>query len=147
MIKKITGCLVGGAVGDALGAPIEFMGLSQIRSKFGPSGLTDYAEAYGRKGAITDDTQMTLFTAEGVLRAYNRGMERGICNPPSVVHHAYIRWLLTQERKSSYQSYYQSPDFLDGWLIKVQQLNSRRARGDLAYRHSCPTTSEPSASQ
>jgi ADP-ribosylglycohydrolase len=32
---KYTGCLLGGAVGDALGAPIEFLSLAQIRSKYG----------------------------------------------------------------------------------------------------------------
>ena len=46
------------------------------------------------KGAITDDTQMTLFTAEGLLRAHCRGMHKGI-GPAhdSVVYQAYIRWL------------------------------------------------------
>jgi ADP-ribosyl-[dinitrogen reductase] hydrolase len=60
----IAGCLLGRAVGDALGAPIEFLRLSEIRERFGLAGLTDYAPAYGKLGAITDDTQMTLFTAE-----------------------------------------------------------------------------------
>lgn len=50
-------------MGDALGAPVEFVSLGQIRSQFGPDGVTDFVEAYGRLGAITDDTQMTLFTA------------------------------------------------------------------------------------
>ena|SRR5664279_1092079 len=63
--ERVVGCLLGGAVGDALGAPIEFMTLPEIRKKFGPEGLKDYSPAYGRLGAITDDTQMTLFTAEG----------------------------------------------------------------------------------
>jgi ADP-ribosylglycohydrolase len=129
MVENLSGCLLGGAIGDALGAPLEFMSISQIRARFGTSGLTEFTEAYGRKGAITDDTQMTLFTAEGLLRAYSMGMERGICHPPSVVHHAYIRWLLTQGEKSRYQSYYQFPEFPDGWLIKVQELYSRRAPG------------------
>lgn len=128
-IKNISGCLLGGAVGDALGAPIEFLNLSQIRDRFGASGLTDFIEAYGRKGAITDDTQMTLFTAEGLLRAFNRGMERGFCHLPSVVHHAYLRWLSTQGRKSQYQPYYKSPEFPNGWLIKIKQLHSLRSPG------------------
>jgi ADP-ribosylglycohydrolase len=36
---------MGGAIGDALGAPIEFMLIDQIRSKFGETGLTDYSES------------------------------------------------------------------------------------------------------
>jgi ADP-ribosylglycohydrolase len=51
-LSSFTGCLLGGAVGDALGAPVEFMSLEQIRSNFGNDGLKDYTEAYGRIGAI-----------------------------------------------------------------------------------------------
>jgi len=63
------GCLIGGAVGDALGAAVEWKTHAEIKDEFGPAGLRDYAMAYGRLGAITDDTQMTLFTAEALLRA------------------------------------------------------------------------------
>ena len=62
----------------------------------GCEGIAEYVEAYGRLGAITDDTQMTLFTAEGVVRAYVRQVERGICAPRAVIHRAYLRFLLTQ---------------------------------------------------
>ena len=56
-----------------MGAPVEFMSLAEIKKTFGPEGIQNYVTAYGRLGAITDDTQMTLFTAEGLLRAYVRG--------------------------------------------------------------------------
>lgn len=39
---------------------------------------------------------MTLFTAEGLIRARVRWHARGICHAPSVVHHALLRWLETQ---------------------------------------------------
>ena len=55
-------------MGDALGAPVEFASLAEIRSRFGPEGVRDFAPGRVRPGAITDDTQMTLFTAEGLLR-------------------------------------------------------------------------------
>jgi hypothetical protein len=77
------GCLLGGAVGDALGAPVEFFHIDVIRARYGPEGITDYDVAYGKRGAITDDTQMTLFTAEGVLRANPRGHHKGTCHPPA----------------------------------------------------------------
>lgn len=48
-------------------------------------------------GAITDDTQMTLITAEGLIRAVVRGHTRGMVSTPSVVHHALLRWLITQD--------------------------------------------------
>ena len=39
-------------------------------TEHGPEGVTGFAPAYGRTdGAITDDTQMTLWTADGLLRA------------------------------------------------------------------------------
>ena len=67
---RLRGSLLAGAVGDALGAPVEFMRLTDIQKEFGPDGIADYVPCYGRLGAITDDTQMTLFTADGLLRAY-----------------------------------------------------------------------------
>jgi ADP-ribosyl-[dinitrogen reductase] hydrolase len=89
ILDRYRGCLLGGAVGDALGAPVEFLRRKEILRQFGPEGIAAYQSAYGRLGAITDDTQMTLFTAEGVLRAYVRGALRGICHPPSVIEYAY----------------------------------------------------------
>lgn len=93
---RFRGCLLGGAVGDALGAPVEFMSVSEIREAFGRQGIRDFIPAYGRLGAITDDTQMTLFTAEGLIRGWMRGMTRGITTYQGVTAHAYLRWLKTQ---------------------------------------------------
>ena len=33
--RRWRGCMVGGAVGDALGAPVEFMSLAEIRTEIG----------------------------------------------------------------------------------------------------------------
>lgn len=52
--QRFAGCLLGGAVGDALGGAIEFMSLAAIRSMFGPDGIADLAPAYGRVGAVTE---------------------------------------------------------------------------------------------
>ena len=121
------GCLLGGAVGDALGAPVEFLGIHEIRARYGAAGIVDYDVAYGRRGAITDDTQMTLFTAEGLLRATSRWHDRGICHTATVLHHAYIRWLHTQGERSRSRS---SSGELDGWLIGVEGLHATRAPGN-----------------
>ena len=64
---RIRGCLLGGAIGDALGAGIEFASTAQIREKHGPAGVTGFVPAYGRPNAITDDTQLTLFTVAALL--------------------------------------------------------------------------------
>ena len=92
---QLHGSLLGGAIGDSLGAEIEFLSLAQIRRRF-PDGISDLPPHCGLRGAITDDTQMTLFTAEGMIRAQIRGALKGICHPPSVVHHALLRWYRTQ---------------------------------------------------
>lgn len=92
---QILDCLLAGAMGDALGADIEFASLAQIRTRF-PQGYADLPIHQGIQGAITDDTQMTLFTAEGLVRAAVRWTQRGICYPPGVIHHALLRWLVTQ---------------------------------------------------
>src|SRR5215813_6174737 len=52
-LEHFTGCLLGGAVGDALGAPVEFHSIHLIRNEYGPTGITDYGTAYGRRRAIT----------------------------------------------------------------------------------------------
>lgn len=87
--------LLAGGYGDSLGADIEFMPLDAIKRRF-PEGLSDLPPHKGKYGAITDDTQMTLFTAEGLIRAHIRGMLKGMCHPPSVVHHGLLRWYRTQ---------------------------------------------------
>lgn len=69
LLGKYRGCLIGGAIGDALGAPIEFMSLDAIKSTYGKSGVQDYVEFPNNFGEFTDNTQMTLFTAEGLLRS------------------------------------------------------------------------------
>jgi len=124
---RVAGCLLGGAVGDALGAPVEFLCLSEIRARFGPEGIRGYAPAYGRLGAITDDTQMTLFTAEGLIRARQRHRERGICKPAMVIWHAYLRWLGTQGIQRFDP---ELPAQHDGWLYERPEPHSRRAPGN-----------------
>ncbi|MHB1825847.1 MAG: ADP-ribosylglycohydrolase family protein [Acidiferrobacter sp.] len=121
--SRFRGCLLGGAAGDALGAPVEFFSLSEITREYGAPGIRDFSPCYGRVGAITDDSQMTLFTAEGLIRAAVRYDSRGICHPASVVHHAYLRWLRTQGEASGV-------DVKEtGWLIGAKALWARRAPG------------------
>src|SRR5262245_51851449 len=124
-LNRVRGCLLGGAVGDALGAAVEFMSLTEIQRRFGEQGVLDFA---GRTAAITDDTQMTLFTAEGLIRARVRAAERRICHIPSVIHHALLRWLHTQGGQSQAIPRYRD-DWPDGWLIQQRELFSRRAPG------------------
>jgi ADP-ribosylglycohydrolase len=125
--ERVRGCVLAGAAGDALGAPIEFQALEQIRSLYGPDGLDHLVwHDSGRLGAITDDTQMTLFTMEGLIRA-------GGADVPCAVWQAHRRWYGTQllpgppvggrAEKSAVAG-------MDGWLAGQSWLYERRAPGN-----------------
>lgn len=56
---RFRGCLLGGAVVDALGAPVEFMTVSEIREAFGRQGIRDFIPAQGQaslRGKIERNT-------------------------------------------------------------------------------------------
>ena len=118
---QIHDCLLAGAMGDALGAGIEFATLAEIQTEF-PQGFTDLPVHQGIRGAFTDDTQMTLFTAEGMVRAFVRGALKGICHAPGVIHHALLRWLITQGEASPVEVDRQG-------LVVDPRLHARRAPG------------------
>ena len=123
--SRVRGCLLGGAIGDALGGPVEFWSRRDIVDRFGSLGVRRFVaeEVHGRPvyGRITDDTQMTLFTVEGIIRASVR-TDRGLGFTVGVLAGAYDRWLDTQllDRPSGER---------DGWLIGEQWLYSQRAPG------------------
>ncbi|MHB1512070.1 MAG: ADP-ribosylglycohydrolase family protein [Acidiferrobacter sp.] len=127
MRDRFVGCLLGGAVGDALGAPVEFLDYAEILERFGPAGITSYAPAYGRLGAITDDTQMTLFTAEGLIRRHVRLLTRGIASTEGMVAAAYARWLRTQSKPRP--GFEEDEEGL-GWLYSHADLHHRRGPGN-----------------
>lgn len=128
---RITGCLLGGAVGDALGAPVEFSSLASIREQFGPDGVADLAPAFGKPGSITDDTQMTLFTAEGLIRAEAEQRLLGRSDTVASVHQAYLRWLFTQRETSDHKIFPRATgrEYL-GWLYRLPAIRARRAPGN-----------------
>lgn len=96
-LNRFKGCLFGGAVGDALGYVVEFMSLEQIKSRFGGSGITDLvSDKATNKALISDDTQMTLFTADGLIwAAVSRGGSE-VNYAAEGVYPSYLRWYYTQ---------------------------------------------------
>src|SRR5689334_16519334 len=127
---RVRGCLLGGAVGDALGYPIEFLSLAAIRQQYGSNGVQGFAHV--AKALISDDTQMTLFTAEGLIRAIVRDRERGMSDVAGVVYHAYLRWLYTQDPKTKNPAVAQSLSGgePDGWVARIPGLFASRAPGN-----------------
>lgn len=70
MTDRFEGTVVGLAVGDALGFPVEFIGSAEIRRRYGPHGITDFVPPRSHPlGTYTDDTQMSLATARALMRA------------------------------------------------------------------------------
>ncbi len=118
--SRVRGTLLGAAVGDALGAPVDGLGLAEIRETYGAEGLVDLGFGYGRRGAVTHLTQLTLFTVDGLIRAQVR-RDTGAWHPPTDLHRAYLRWAATQrdwgpdERRKG-----------DGWLAREEWLYARR---------------------
>lgn len=123
--NRFRGCLLGGAVGDALGAPVEFMQRGEIGTHYGPGGVNRYLPAYGGLGTVTDDTQMTLFTAEGLLLGWADGCEQGSACLVESTRAAYLRWLHTQEEDPAPLDGVP----VDGWLLHHPALHGRRGPG------------------
>ena len=66
-IDKYRGCLLGGAAGDALGYAIEFDREEAIAARYGSHGIRNYQLDERGLAPFSDDTQMTLYTANSLL--------------------------------------------------------------------------------
>ena len=131
-LNLVRGSLIGGAAGDALGYAVEFDRYNEIISKYGQPGITKY-ELVDGVAEISDDTQMTLFTANGMLMGLTRGYMRGIGGVPEFyVEYAYQDWYNTQ--MNTYETTMEEDDQFctrrHTWLSALPQLYSRRAPGN-----------------
>ena len=125
---KIRGCLMAGAAGDALGYEVEFMSRRSILSRFGEQGITKFALDNNGKALISDDTQMTLFTANGLLMGLTRGYMRGIGGrPEKYVDIAYLDWYYTQTGK---KREILIDDWHPTWLRDLPEMAHLRAPGN-----------------
>lgn len=121
---KFRGCLIGGAIGDALGYPVEFLKAKDIFDKYGSEGVADYILSNNGQALISDDTQMTLFTATGLLLGKTRAMTRGISAAPyTYPGFAYKTWYRMQvgDKRREYEY---------SWLADVPELGANRAPGN-----------------
>ena len=116
--KRILGCLIGGAAGDALGYAVEFIKYDNIIKKYGKEGITSYSlDQLTVKALISDDTQMTLFTAEGLLEQDGDELQN--------IYHAYKNWLITQNT-----TFENRPINENSKLMNRPELFSARAPGN-----------------
>jgi ADP-ribosylglycohydrolase len=111
--EQYIGCLVGLAVGDALGYPIEGMSLRQIREKYGPAGLGDFVSRHGHPpGSYSDDTQLTLAVAHALLEAGEQPVEELM----EAMARAFVAW-------------YKSPEMARGPGLSTLAACANLARG------------------
>lgn len=119
---QFRGCLIGGAAGDALGYEVEFKREDEIFSEYGEEGITEYDLILTDDVAeISDDTQMTLFTAEGLLLA---GRDRKAVDYINCIRNMYKCWYLTQKEQYPIQN-----DKLQSRLLSIPELHNRRCPG------------------
>lgn len=125
---RIRGCLIGGAAGDALGYPVEFFSEQTLRDRCGDGGIRQYLlDPVSGTARISDDTQMTLFTANGLLIGDTRMAPRGIgTQPHCYVSRAYQDWLITQRTSAPARDTHASVC----WLMDIPALYRCRAPGN-----------------
>lgn len=129
-LERYTGCMLGGATGDALGYLIEYDDLKTIRKKYGPYGLRTVLKlsSNGNKGVISDDTQMALFTADGLFWASHDDLA-----PEEGIYRSYMRWYYTQTERvihpdqEKWMKRQAHEEQLDYDLMGRQELFARRA--------------------
>lgn len=123
-LDVIRGSLFGGAMGDALGYPVEFLNREEILKRFGDNGISEYVLNSKGLAEISDDTQMTLFTATGILVGITRGNLRGIMGPlEGYIWKSYTNWCEMQMGLN--------PDGEQrfSWLMDVPKMGENRAPG------------------
>ena len=118
--SRYRGCLLGGAVGDALGYPVEFMKEHEIFRKYGEKGIQLLSQA-GNPAVISDDTQMTLFAANALI-----GSASTHCDWRETLLRAYQEWLGTQGDVCCIRDD-PRPRM---WLYEVEELHACRAPGN-----------------
>ena len=115
---RVLGCLLGGAVGDALGYGVEFSSLRTIRKRFGPAGIQEPVLSPAGAVVVSDDTQMTLFTAEGLIESVASGGPFDQSGALDAVRLSTLNWYAMQMGRRA-----------SGPLCEFPVLGENRARG------------------
>lgn len=122
-ISNYKACLKGGAIGDALGWPVEFSLLGEIKHKYGKDGVQDlFIPSKSKVAEITDDTQMTMFTADGLIKSARKSLNLDKMPDMKTVFDSYKLWINTQ-------SFFPKVQKGKGWISELKDLYVRRAPG------------------
>ncbi len=129
--RRYDGCMLGCALGDALGHPVRELKSEEILCKYGKRGITA-PETDKQSGAalISAAAQMMLFTAEGIIWADRLGAKNEISSYTSYVFYAYQRWLYTQKNMLASRVYSHVLDdsaVYSSRLMKERELFAQRS--------------------
>ena len=112
------GCLLGLAVGDAMGYTVNSHTLSEIREDYGPNGLQGYDPVNGY-AEITSYTQLAAFTANGLLYGLTQGRKTGAMSPfINYITRSHWEW-------ASSQAMMDRPSRTVCWVFKEKNLCRR----------------------
>lgn len=127
MLDRFRGCLLGGGAGDALGYAVEFYDVESIFEMYGEEGIKRYAQFTDAGCAmISDDTQMTLYTANGLLCGAAHGADEK--EYPRYIYKCYLDWLRTQKGNGA------PIKGKTAWLNDLLELHALRAPGGTCLR-------------
>ena len=109
--RTFEGCIVGVAVGDALGYPAEFRSREQLLHEIGPDGITDFLRLHDERfsrplivgtlhpaGTFTDDTQMTVAVAEGLLA---QSLTASLDEQMNSIAKEFVAWSISKDNNRS----------------------------------------------
>ncbi|HEY1157349.1 MAG TPA: ADP-ribosylglycohydrolase family protein [Arthrobacter sp.] len=111
--SRIHGCLLGGALGDALGYAVEFDSIADIRERFGAHGLTGLGDLSG-PCHFSDDTQLSLYTVDGLVEALEWANAGVGADVNACLWLAYLRWLAAQGEDAGPSAPAPQPRWIDG---------------------------------
>lgn len=112
------GCLLGMAVGDAMGYSVDGKSWAQIQEDYGPNGLMGYDLVNGY-AEITSNTQLAAYSCNGLLIALTRGQMVGKMAPPvKYVGLSSREWVASQRP-------WGRPEKTFCWLLRQSAMNRR----------------------
>ena len=111
------GCLLGLAVGDAMGYTVEDKSWEEIQTEYGPNGLLGFDLKEDEYAPVTSHTQIAAFLCNGLLLALTRGKKE------------YMRWSKVALKEwVRTQQFCRDPETSPCFLCKLPQFHRRHCR-------------------
>ena len=133
------GCMLGLAVGDAMGYTVDSRSLEEICRDYGPNGLLGYDLVNGYAD-VTSYTQLAAFTANGLLIGLTQNRLRGSMAAP-------VRYIGLAVKEWSRSQRYCAPERNFCWLSGVAEMKRRHCLDnrmlDILAKGSLGTPEEP----